>query len=76
MKIKSWKFVLKGIAIAQAIAAPALMVVGTITNNKAVKTAGMVWCGLIALDTGRTVAITIDALMPVEEYDDDEEVIF
>lgn len=50
----------KGIATAQAVIAPALMVIGHFTGAKVLRNIGAVWCGLVTLDTARTVADAID----------------
>jgi len=70
MEIKTYKNLIKGVAIAQAIAAPALMVTGVVTNNKALTKAGMIWCGLVTLDTARTTWNAIDIIY--KEYEESE----
>ena len=60
MTYRNLSNMVKGIAIAQAVIAPALMVIGHFTGAKVLRNIGAVWCGLVTLDTARTVADAID----------------
>lgn len=53
MKIKTYMLALRIIAIAQAIIAPGLIVLGVFIRNQKIKNVGIWWCALIAVDTGR-----------------------
>jgi hypothetical protein len=72
MLLGTWKKVLKGIAITQAITAPGLIVLGLATHNKKLATIGVVWSGWIALDSGRTACLGIDNAYKAERHYDNE----
>lgn len=72
MTMKTWGNICKGIAIVQAITAPVLMMYGHITNKKTIRNVGAVWCGLVCLDTARTVTDAIDTFYKYEGKELDE----
>ena len=73
MKLKTITNICKGIAVTQAIVAPALMMVGHFTGRKMLRNIGAAWCGLIAIDTARTTCDAIDNVVKISELE--EEVI-
>lgn len=62
MRIETMKGIAKAFAITQAVTAPALMVIGHFTNKPILRNIGVVWCGLVTLETARTTANAIDVL--------------
>ena len=70
MTIKSVANTVNGIALVQAVVAPALMVIGHITHNNIIRNIGAVWCGLIAIDTARTTANATNQLLSNSDLQD------
>ena len=62
MNIKKEVKFIKGVAVAQSIIAPGLIVTGVILNNKLIKNIGIVWCGLVTVDTARTTCDAANVL--------------
>ena len=60
MKGKTQVKIIKTMAIAQAVIAPGLIVAGTISNNNVIKNIGIIWCGLVTLDTAKTSIVAIN----------------
>lgn len=71
MTIKKVAILTKSIAIAQAIVAPGLMVIGYTMHKPILTKVGAVWCGLIALDTGRTTCVYVNTVVKNSGIDDD-----
>jgi hypothetical protein len=69
--VKAIKNIVKATAIVQAVAAPALMVVGHITGNTTMRNVGAVWCAWVTIDTARTVPNAIDSEVKLMGLDDD-----
>ena len=76
MKAKTIKNTVKGIAIAQAVLAPGLMVAGVITKNNTMKYIGAVWCGLVTLDTARTACDAIETAAKMSGIKDEDDLSF
>ncbi len=70
MLVKTCKKAVKAIALAQAVIAVGLLIIGALTKSKLLIKIGAVWCALVTVDSVRTTNDAIDDICKLNGWKD------